>query len=66
MKLEDDDMMPIGAFKDKTMANVPGDYLLRLEKYIEKEFQKPYNERTQAILDYIEDNREILQKEAEK
>jgi uncharacterized protein (DUF3820 family) len=54
--MEDTDQMPFGKHKGKALANVPGDYFLWLYKGDLSKYPK--------LKAYIEDNMEILKKEA--
>lgn len=55
--MKDTDLMPFGKHQGKALANVPADYLLWL--YREGKVNK-------EIKQYIEDNLDVLKKEAKK
>jgi len=55
MALTDESPMPFGKHKDKQMIDVPATYLLYL--YEEKKYNK-------EVKEYIEDNMQILKKQA--
>ena len=58
--LKDTTIMAFGSHKGKALVNVPGDYLLWLEK------QKWFKEKAMnaKLLQYIEINRDVLEMEA--
>lgn len=58
-KLSDSDRMPIGeAHRGKRMCNVPARHLLWLAKTLEPKFPN-----CMAVIDYVERNREALERE---
>lgn len=63
MNFTDETLMPFGKHQGKKLANVPASYLLWLEDQIKP---KAPNKRTlneKLLLEYIEDNRDVLIKE---
>lgn len=62
MKLTDESEMLFGKYKGDKMKNVPCDYLMRI--YNANEQSDPNNATTEAVLDYIEDNLEDIEKTA--
>ena len=66
MKLEDKDKMPFGKHNDKQMADVPAGYLFWLEDGIKKKKESSRNATELALLVYIEENRDALNKEIKR
>lgn len=62
-KLTDDSLMPFGKYKGIPMADVPADYLLKLREQGFKRFHVP--KELTLVLNYIEENFEVLLQEAE-
>ncbi len=62
MKLEDADKMPFSKHKDKRMDEVPAGWL----DWFSAEALPPFNENAQAVLDYIERNRVVIDKELDE
>ena len=61
-KLGDKDRMPFGKYNGKTMEEVPVGYLLWLDTELEE--QTLLNEAQQAVREYIDDNRSVLESES--
>jgi len=61
-KLGDKDWMPFGKYNGKTMEEVPAGYLLWLDTELEE--QTLLNEAQQAVREYIDDNRSVLESES--
>jgi hypothetical protein len=61
-KLGDKDRMPFGKYNGKTMEEVPAGYLLWLDTELEE--QTLLNEAQQAVREYIDDNRSVLESES--
>lgn len=57
--LTDESLMPFGKHKGTKMINVPASYLLWLSK-------QEWIEEWPAVLDYIEDNADVLEMEVSK
>ena len=67
--LNDESMMPFGAWKDKTMINVPAKYLFWLRDDHFKKMQdkgKRIIGHGRAVIDYVNDNEDVLKLELEK
>jgi len=69
--LNDDSPMPFGKFKDRRMEDVPAEYLLWLweenkDRYKLYAGSRPLTEDQRAIMDYIDDNMEVLKQELKK
>jgi len=58
----DKDRMPFGKYNGKTMEEVPAGYLLWLDTELEE--QTLLNEAQQAVREYIDDNRSVLESES--
>ena len=63
MTLTDTSLMPFGKFEGERMANVPADYLLWLYK---KNQQARTYGKLKAVMDYIEENKEVLEQEVKQ
>jgi uncharacterized protein (DUF3820 family) len=63
-KLTDTSLMPFGKFKGLQMQDVPAKYLLWLGKGLIQEGGIRGGKK--AVLNYIEDNMDVLDKEASK
>jgi len=63
--LTDKSSMPFGKHKGARMKDVPPDYLLWLYETVEDDESEDINDNTEAVLDYIEDNLEEIEKENE-
>lgn len=61
--LKDTDIFPWGKFKGVKMANVPASYLMYLKGEIEREAPNKRSATSSAILEYINDNLDVLAKE---
>jgi len=61
-KLGDKDRMPFGKYNGKTMEEVPAGYLLWLDTELEEQTLR--NEAQQAVREYIDDNRSVLESES--
>lgn len=61
--LTDESNMPFGKYKDKTMEEVPASYLLWLGSEMAK--KDSMNQKEKAVFAYIEENYDVLQKEAQ-
>lgn len=59
--LTDESIMPYGKYKDKALEDVPASYLLWLEGQLKKHHGN--SKFNILLLDYIEDNRDELEKE---
>ena len=59
MALTDKDLMPFGKYRGTEMANVPAYYLI----YIYNKYDLDKTLQTRKVLEYIEDNLEILETE---
>lgn len=59
--LTDEDLMPFGKFKGTPMEKVPANYLLWLDRELEGQTMFEGSDK-QKVWNYIEDNREILEK----
>lgn len=62
-RLTDDSLIPFGRYKGIPMADVPADYLLKLREQVFKRFYVPKS--LTLVLNYIEENFEVLLQEAE-
>lgn len=65
-QLKDDDLMPFGKYAGKYMWDVPGSYLLWLEEKIKHKAPNKRSLQEKYLLEYIEDNKKELQKEADE
>lgn len=63
MTLTDTSLMPFGKFEGTAMANIPADYLLWLYK---KNQQTRTYGKMKAVMDYIEENKEVLEQEVKQ
>ena len=61
-KLTDESPMPFGKHKGKDMDEVPAGYLL----WLYDELQGDSKPVAKALMDYIEDNRDVLEKEVKE
>lgn len=61
--MDDNSIMPFGAHKGKNLANVPASYLLWLKEQIEPKAPNKRSLTEKLLLDYIEDNMDVLKKE---
>lgn len=61
--LLDTDIFPWGKHKGTKMANVPASYLLYLKDQIERDAPNKRSATAAAILEYINDNLDILKNE---
>lgn len=63
-QITDETPMAFGKFKDLQMGDIPAKYLLWLGEQMAKEKNLP--EWKKKIFDYIEENIDVLRKEAEQ
>lgn len=63
MTLTDTSLMPFGKYSGQAMANIPADYLLWLYK---KNQQTRTYGKMKAVMDYIEENKEVLEQEVKQ
>lgn len=61
--MDDNTEMPFGKHKGEKLANVPGKYLLWLESEIRKKGKMHWSLTEKLLIEYIEDNKDVLQKE---
>lgn len=61
--MQDEDLMPYGKFRGIKMANVPASYLLWLGDEIKKTAPNKRTLQNKSLLEYIEDNMDVLKKE---
>lgn len=59
MELTDISLMPFGKYKGKKMQDVPASYLY----WLEKQWNGVLHSKQQAVQDYINENRDVLEKE---
>lgn len=66
--LQDNDLMPFGKYKNWKLINVPAYHLLWLAKEIEEKAPNKRNISEALILEYVDENKEVLikQKKEEK
>ena len=65
-KLTDNSIMPWGKHKGKKLANIPNDYLLWLRDEIQKTVPIRRSLDNKELLEYIEDNMDVINKETKK
>ena len=65
MILTDTDIMPFGKHQGKEMQEVPADYLIWLKDNMKGTTMFDGSDK-KAVWDYIEDNLEVLEKEAKE
>lgn len=61
--MKDTDLMPFGLHAGKKMANVPASYLLYMGGEMGKKFHKNMTLNEVNILKYIEENKQVLEKQ---
>lgn len=63
MTLTDTSLMPFGKYKGESMCNVPAWYLLWLRE--KNKHVRTYGQM-KAVMDYIEENKEVLEQEVKQ
>lgn len=62
LEYDDDSIMPFGKHKGKTLEDVPASYFIWLQGELRNKSR--LNQYEKALLDYIIDNQDVLDKQA--